>query len=208
MNQQKGQGAIFVIVGILAVIVIAGAFYLGRSTTSKSSPAQVITPQTPQATSNPSSSDETANWEIYKSTKYNYSIRYPVNLSIDSSSSSIQPKPDIILNFPKDPNRDYYYFTINISVMDIPTNLSLKQATDQVASKYYSIKGIEFQQIKVAGIDALASEFPQAYYGYVAFLLKENKLYAFKLSGNPGNSTPTEEKKIFDQILSTFKSTQ
>lgn len=80
---QKGQVLIFLLVGILIIAGIGGAFYLGRQTTPKSSTIPAVTSQTPQPT--PSPSDETANWKTYTNSKLGYAIKYPAEKFIDCS---------------------------------------------------------------------------------------------------------------------------
>lgn len=79
MEWQKGQTLIFLLVGVLIIATIAGAFYLGRSSTPKSSPNPQATSQTPSPTQDashePTSSAETANWKTYTNDKF--SFKYP-----------------------------------------------------------------------------------------------------------------------------------
>lgn len=83
---QKGNVLIFLLIGIVVLGAIGGAFYFGRSTSPKPSPIQMAASQAPQPTiaSQPSSvPDETANWKTY--TGKNYTFRYPSNWSDDIS---------------------------------------------------------------------------------------------------------------------------
>ncbi len=87
---QKGQIFIWVIVGALVIAVAGGAYYLGRSSTPKSSPAPVVTSpaspakrgeQTPKPTPIPSpTQDETANWKTFTDTNIGFSFMYPKSL--------------------------------------------------------------------------------------------------------------------------------
>ena len=82
---QKGNTLIFPLIGVL--VLVGGAFYLGRQTTPKPSPNPVVTSQTPQPTPTPfPSTDETANWKSFTNTKYGYSIKYPPDKFIDCSA--------------------------------------------------------------------------------------------------------------------------
>lgn len=66
---QKGQGIIFVIVGILVAGLIAGgAYYLGRSNNPKSTSVSVVPSPTP---------DETAKGKTNQSVKVEYPPLYP-----------------------------------------------------------------------------------------------------------------------------------
>lgn len=200
------------ILGILVFIAALsfGAYYLGTLKNSSKSQNQNITSKTttvPSVSIDPTANPDSigASWKTYSNQTHNYSFKYPSDLSVDETLNNMDPKPDIVLTFPKNQKPSYYFFNISITVIDVSENLSLQEAIDQVASKYYSVKGIKFQSVKIAGLNAFASEFPEAYYGYITFLLKDNKLFAFQLSGNPGSNQPVEERKVFDQILSTFK---
>lgn len=70
---QKGNVLIFLLVGIVVLAAIGGAFYLGRLTITK--PSTVITSQTPSVPPILSSSEPT-DWKIYSS-PCGFSIKYP-----------------------------------------------------------------------------------------------------------------------------------
>lgn len=83
---QKGQTLVYILVGVLILVSVAGgAYYFGKSSTPKSSPAPVVTSQTPQPTPDETvytESDRSANWKTYTNIKYGYSIRYPDDWSL------------------------------------------------------------------------------------------------------------------------------
>lgn len=47
---QKGQALIFILIGILVIAVVGGAYFLGKQSIIKPSPNPVVTSQTPQPT--------------------------------------------------------------------------------------------------------------------------------------------------------------
>lgn len=81
---QKGQGVIFLVIGIvISAVVVGGAYYLGRQTTSKPVPAFITTSQNTQPTSVPSAgSGEITSWKTYTNTVYNYQFKYPEGYKI------------------------------------------------------------------------------------------------------------------------------
>ncbi len=96
---QKGFSLLFIILGIILVIGIAGgAYYLGKTQITKPQPPNpVVLAQTPQPTPAssvvPSStSDETANWKTYTNTKYGYIIKYPDNWTLGGSGPGQTPE--------------------------------------------------------------------------------------------------------------------
>ena len=75
---QKGLGAIYILVGVLILgLVAGGAYYFGKSSTPKSSPTPIVS-QTPSPSSTP---DETANWKTYTNNNLGYSLKLPVLVS-------------------------------------------------------------------------------------------------------------------------------
>ncbi len=87
---QKGQIFIWTIVGTLVILIAGGAYYLGRSTSPKSSTTPTVISQTPQPIT--TSSDETANWETYTNNKYYYSIKYPTDWTLFGSGPGQTPE--------------------------------------------------------------------------------------------------------------------
>lgn len=93
---QKGQIGILVLAGVVLVIVlIGGAYYLGRSTTLKPTPSPAVTSQTPQSSPSPSDASpaptgtgETANWKTYVITN-KVSFKYPPDLVLRSSINDV-----------------------------------------------------------------------------------------------------------------------
>lgn len=116
MNQ-KGQALILVLATILIIATIAyGAYFLGKSTTSKPSPILVSqTPQpTPNASREPNGVGEITNWKTYSGTvkiqpKIRFTFKYPPNLLVitnprdeDSGKDSQNPITDASYFFKKE----------------------------------------------------------------------------------------------------------
>ncbi len=94
--RQKGQTGIFILVGILALVVVAGgAYYFGKSTAPKFLPAPVVTSQilqltpTPDASPAPTGAGETANWKTYTDNTENFTIKYPESWSVQRLKNQV-----------------------------------------------------------------------------------------------------------------------
>lgn len=77
MNKQKGFVQ-FIILGVVVLAVVAaGAFYLGKQTSTRPvlPQDQVLTPQATPSFS--PTADEAANWKTYTNSEYNFSFKYP-----------------------------------------------------------------------------------------------------------------------------------
>lgn len=95
---QKGFSVLFIILGFVFIIGVAGgAYFLGKESSPKPSPTSVVTFPTSQHTVTTSPSDinpeptgagETANWKMYVSENYGYSFKYPFNFWISSVTTS------------------------------------------------------------------------------------------------------------------------
>lgn len=92
----KGFSQIWLIAGALMIIIVGGAFYLGKQTSKSVQPtastqrgeqnqvktSQVIPSSTPTVITVPGIADETANWKTYTNTSHKYSIKYPPNWQV------------------------------------------------------------------------------------------------------------------------------
>jgi|GEM_PF-3384263 hypothetical protein len=99
---QKGFAPVLILVGILVIIgVAAGAYFFGKSqvTKSESQNQTAVSPNSQPIMTPTSSSDETANWKTFSS-KYGYSLRYPVEWgaaeSVGSKGVVIWSKPEYL----------------------------------------------------------------------------------------------------------------
>lgn len=74
---QKGQTALFLLVGLLLILIVGiGAYYFGRFQASKPQPQDSIIISSPQPTSSPIA-DKTANWKTYINKLFGYEVKHP-----------------------------------------------------------------------------------------------------------------------------------
>jgi len=121
---QKGQTLIFLLIGVL--VLVGGAFYLGRQTlrqdssgqaTPKPSPATDVTSQNPQPTPipsptpvvNPTLTDagETANWKTYTNSEAGYSLKYPNTWYFKKYEQNIYKSHAIFQNLPFEQTKEW-----------------------------------------------------------------------------------------------------
>ena len=183
---QKGQVLIFLLVGILIIAGIGGAFYLGRQTTPKSSTIPAVTSQTPQPT--PSPSDETANWKIYSNRKLGVEFKYPAEYSIkeDSNGSTLA-----VVNF--ELNGKKFRFDKVISDGSVPpyAQTNVTQDFNEITWKVL-IPSKDAEYCDAGDCGGIAPSY---------YLFKNGHKYSFTYYSDDLKST-------IEQILSTFKFTQ
>ena len=80
-NSRSSDKLLWIILGIILLVIAGGVgYYLGsRNSTGPSYQTgnQMVVTKVPTATPTP---DPTANWTMYSSAKYGYSVKYPTNL--------------------------------------------------------------------------------------------------------------------------------
>ena len=199
---------ITLIIVVLFTIVYAGIYlYLNSQLNqiTKSSPTPL------PAETSVKEDDPTANWKTYTNTKYNFSFKYPKDLSISPNSTN-----DFI-SFLATPN-DNKSSTLRVSVRENPTNMDLQAfveknrpiPNDRVSYSYTktTISGlevlIETSELPCSGI---CKKGPVEEKGY-AILIKVNKFVVyFAVSTYSQSKSPTMDENSLTQILSTFKLT-
>lgn len=99
---QKGQAPILVLVGLIALIVIAGGlFYMGRLSVPKNPPQTTISK--PESSTNsyqqpspsvkePIQNDKTADWKVYISEDKTFSFKYPSDWIYETKKTTVEIK--------------------------------------------------------------------------------------------------------------------
>lgn len=193
---QKGQTQILILAGIIILLAITGGiFYLGRITTPKPQPQNMVI-SSPQLSPTP---DETANWKTYTNSTYGYSFKYPQNFL----SSELKDVLPVIHNT---------YFNDNKNVEDgvykirtILVNDTLKNTLANL-NDYREAKS-RFDEIETLTVDGkqatsgIVTDYfhtEQGWKEYVA-LVPLSSNYTLEITGDP------QYKNLIDKILSTFK---
>ncbi len=184
MHNQKGFAPILILVGILAIIAVAGgAYYFGKSQNPKPQPQATTTPSSiPDASREPNGSAETANWKTYTgmTSKNNghqgqISIKYPPQWLLQGS-----------ILYPFAENKDIF-----VLLGDGPRGGLALSDTKTFPAGVAIYEWIEMP------------ESSGRIWGRADFLINSIS-YNFGVEGLPIKYSE-EYQKIFNQILSTFK---
>lgn len=138
---QKGFLLIWILVGVLVIVAVAGgAYFLGRQTTPKPSPAPVSqnvqpTP-TPDETANPDSIG--ANWKIYEDLELGFSLKYPFNPNFGATGYGHTKIINGVIIGPLQSEPDFY-----LEAYDNPKKLS---PLGWVEAKNYRVGGLELEK--------------------------------------------------------------
>ncbi|KKR80855.1 MAG: hypothetical protein UU73_C0002G0160 [Candidatus Daviesbacteria bacterium GW2011_GWA1_41_61] len=213
---QKGFSPTSVLVGIcLTALAVAGVYYLKPNTLPfpRNNSPQACTQEAKQCpdgsfvgrsgpncefapcpSPTPSQTpDETASWKAYINHQNAFSIQYPQAVII----KELNPN-EITMRLPDDTDNNLVFDLIFININ--PAGVTdIKQAI-----KSYDATKLSSNDIVIGGIKGLYFDsVPAAYEASDAFVIKNGLLFAFRIEGNSPKFS--ENKKIFNQILSTFK---
>lgn len=212
---QKGLGAIYILVGVLILgLVAGGAYYLGKQATPKSSPAPIVsqTPQptpTPDASPAPTGAGETANWKAYTSAKAKYSFKYPtewplVNIPVSNGCTVCIEDLQFTPNYnPNSGDTTIAVILVNkeasIKTLDDYINIHVKGDSSKIDLKNTSVGGENAVSYRLSGgIPPL----PIIEYAVV----KNGFNYQIRLEDSKETNKSTKKNlQLFNQILSTFK---
>lgn len=236
MKTQKGFAPLIIILGILVTVIIAGGiFYLGRVTTPKIQPQTSVVTSTPQPTSVPQatpsqSPDETSNWKTYTNNALGFSIKYPANILVtplDESDAGLNSglsgitmtiqntqtgsgtqgfggRIDIYLTSKQKLLEDKFKWSVLLGMKDGETKIltsnfdsTFKRLPDTVLD---GAPAEVFESYKLSTFQAGVTERD-------LLIHKGSKLYSSYsiIDENDGSGVIT--RKLYNQILSTFKFT-
>ncbi|MBU2109900.1 hypothetical protein KKB71_03050 [Patescibacteria group bacterium] len=195
-QKQSGLAPIAIILIIVGVLIICGGGYYLFTQKLTQSQQPIFTPQ-------PTTQDETANWQTYRNEEYGFEMKYPKYLVIDLSYG--QDNPRFL-------NESTLYYSLVISPLtgmimfegqSIPEiNLTPKDwiiFNLQQRCKTSDTKKIEWENIKIeSGIQASSSN-DQCIRKYLPWTSIKKNDYRYSFQFIAGS---VEE---YNQILSTFK---
>lgn len=204
------------IIGIIIFLLLAGGA-AASFTVLKPQIMKLVSKPTPTPTVIPGSTrnpvtptpDPTADWITH--TTNEYTVKYPADFNIipDSSSNWFQitnepnPKaPGLYLSS----QEDNKYFEIDITVepakgktvTEIANGFDRFQNRKNYSRNRYNLGGIDGYIVTDVSLDSLTD---------LVFVVKSDKIYSLVLRYFPETKNIEEGKKIFAQILSTYKFT-
>lgn len=216
---QKGFAPILILVGILVIAAIGGAFYLGKQTSKPSQPQnQVVTSQaTPSSTQDtsrepngsaaspvPNGTGETVNWKTYTNTKAGYSIKYPPEWYVLSprkndplDSKNIRIAYDQDLKISQQLKKDETYASLDILIKD-----SDGKTAKEFLLEHEDIKEMS-DKIFTQKIDKYEAYTFQSQRNQYTALVKNGILYEFQLIA--AGSNQRVNMYLGSESISTFK---
>lgn len=182
-------------------------------------PTPPLPPEVPSA-------DETANWKAYTNTKFNFSIKYPTDVYIDDTKSSLEKDKGTVLKFK---NKDVRYFDTKTEKIytkepetgeylivepvigatffaDFTDVMKLDQIVNHPNEKYYD-KPLIYEKITINNNQAYRFEYinrtnPRNIPWISTLLVVDKHIYKIDVSSY---EITQELRSRYDQILSTFR---
>lgn len=204
-HKQQGFTPIFILIGALIMVGVAGgAYYLGRTTSPKPELQNQVVTSSPQ----PSPSiDETANWKTYTNIRLGFQIKYPLGWSYRSEetteSSPVFESPDM--------QRDQYTPDLlkgNFMFVKVENN---QETLDQIEQKMRSYKPppnaggptiSSIERTKLFGYNAIRDISQYGSEGLRYTFLNSDRKYEIVCNYVIGNM---DGKQLCEKIVLTFK---
>lgn len=192
----------------ILVILLSGVYILGKNNSVKQSNQTPIVTKTTTPTPTP---DPTENWKTYENKYQSYSINYPskwIPLQNESLVRFFPPEITIKNGLgPSDPNTAYIsIYNSSFNPRDCKGDCPLYENPTPI--KVGSINATMYNGTEGQIGTMCACDYEKV------IIQKGNTYYELGLYGKPGTPPdfnappiPEENKKIFDQMLSTFKFT-
>ncbi|MBI2338360.1 hypothetical protein HYU95_04215 [Candidatus Daviesbacteria bacterium] len=206
---QKGIAASYIVIGILVLAGLVGAYYLGKQNTPPPENKPIVSESQKPSPATSATQDETANWKTYTDEKIGFKIKYPDNWEYaelkagDPLRLYFYPKHDDIN--PRNSNETLAPIELIILSDSRPLEClaedgksCLDAKVDGVSAKKYSRK--LYHEIVAFKANNLFFELMSPKFDKDSFAPGSYKEYY-----NSYNFPEEKRKKIFDQILSTFR---
>ena len=218
----RGQLTMQIIVGlIVGLLIIGGVLFFAKNiipsntNTDKSQSAQKLesskssklvekTATTRKELNNDTVNKDTTDWRSYQSTKLNFSVKFPQNVTtVTENIKTGQVSFPFVKNCATQICEGFY-----INTVDIPAGISLKDALDKglAGTDSTAQKGSTYQEIEIDGVKGLETfkvDKMPGIDGDGAYIIKENRLYILDLYTS--RSQADQNIKNFNLMLKTFK---
>ncbi|MFH0863506.1 MAG: PsbP-related protein [Candidatus Gottesmanbacteria bacterium] len=192
-NTEKKLINLLVLLAIIIIIGVAG-YILGVKTQSTITPIPtplVIVQPTPTP-------DPTANWKTYINTEDNYSLLYPPDWTLDTTTLEIIPPTEGLGGEGR--------IFINVNASDGSLEQFMEATNPSTGTKNSQVYTL-VKQIQINGVNGILTKGGCCGFGgQHVFVQHNNKTYHLTLKG-PVDNPKSDYQTVFDQILSTFKFT-
>lgn len=216
---QKGYSLIFLLIGMVVLAGVAGgAYYLGKQTTPKSSPAPVVSSQIPSPSTTtdaspvPTGTEETANWKTYTNSKRGYEFKYPDSYKLKAVETSTTARESVYLEKDAEYTVGGGFGGSNVLKKGVVISFTVWPNKDLSESALKSEYGTDISTKTTIvdnkeGIEIVFQ--PESYGGRMIYLKHNSIVLEFSSDSGFETSKSSQQKYLteFDQILSTFKFT-
>ncbi len=227
--KQRGHSLIFLLIGILFLVIVAGgAYYLGKlntpqpkactleakicadgSSVGRVGPNCEFAPcPSPSSTNSavspaPNGAGETANWKTYTNTQYGFSLQYQFTWAVSENIYTPNLAPMLfIVAWVKNAAMTEFPSDMSVTVYSNSNNEDVKTFINKHIALIPGDTNI--QQITVSGEQGIRVSLPGATNNENVIISHRGWIYQIRVSHSERvqDDIPSQ---IFDQILSTFK---
>jgi len=195
-QKQLGLAPIEIILIIVGVLIICGGGYYLFTQKLTQSQQSISTPQ-------PTTQDETADWQIYRNEKYGFEIKYPNDWQLEDLSNESISYCNITINGPESNTSYSGLYSLCLAIDENTDKLSVQDI--DVVQRYTKKEQFLFNGLEAVEFNGVFA-FDRS--EDIIYIISKEYIFAFSFPSAEENSNfsePVKNNTIARKILSTFK---